>query len=270
MGQGTSTLIDDLHTSAQMPDELSVKRKIDALKAVQHIAADPVSAVQIIEQGGIQPLLSCYNASHPTVRIEAAKTLALLATQPENQIEMGHDDILPRYHPALLTASYEFCEHAMALLAELASYEPNRMKIAHEGLLGPITNCVTAPREKLQMHALDALAKLCEVPQIAILGTQRNILPMVLRAARSPKEELKLAVVRVLTGIAKCGDNMSAFIQSGAMIFLMGCTYTGHRLQLAVAQCLGDQACAAVAGCAGDCESSAQIWQSCADITITN
>ena len=238
MGQGTSTLIDDLHTSAQMPDELSVKRKIDALKAVQHIAADPVSAVQIIEQGGIQPLLSCYNASHPTVRIEAAKTLALLATQPENQIEMGHDDILPRYHPALLTASYEFCEHAMALLAELASYEPNRMKIAHEGLLGPITNCVTAPREKLQMHALDALAKLCEVPQIAILGTQRNILPMVLRAARSPKEELKLAVVRVLTGIAKCGDNMSAFIQSGAMIFLMGCTYTGHRLQLAVAQCL--------------------------------
>ena len=62
--------------------------------------------------------------------------------------------------------------------------------------------------------------------------------PRLLRAARSPKEDVKLAVVHVLTGVAKCGDNMSAVIQSGAMIFLMGCTYTGHRLQLAVAKCL--------------------------------
>lgn len=208
MGAQTSTLIDDLHTSAQLPDEVSVNRKLEALKSVQQLGFDPITGVQIIEQGGIQPLLTCYNAAHPVVRVEAAKALAVLAKHPPNQLEMGTDDILPRYHPALLTASLEFCEQAMALLAELATPDVNRMKIAHEGLLGPIISAVTAPREALQLYALDALSKLCEVPQIAVLAAQRGVLPSLLRAARSPKAPLKLAVVKVLTGIANCPDNM--------------------------------------------------------------
>lgn len=238
MGAGTSTLIDDLHTSAQMPDELSVERKLEALAAVTELGTDPITATQIIEQGGIQPLLQCYNAAHPSVRIAAAKALSILARQPQNQIEMGHDDTLPQYHPALLTASPEFCEHAMALLAELCTPEVNRLKIAHEGLLAPIIASVTSPREALQLHALEALAKLCEKQQIAVLAAQRGVLPPLLRAARSPKAEIKLGVVRVLTGIANCGENVPTFITSGALIFLMGCTYCGHQLQLAVAKCL--------------------------------
>ena len=238
MGAGTSSLIDDLHTSAQMADELAADRKLTALHSVQELGKDPETAVQIIEQGGIQPLLQCYNATHPIVRIEAAKALAVLAQQPSNQLEMGQDDLLPRYHPALLTASLEFCEHAMAMMAELAKPEVNRMKIAHEGLLGPIVQGVTAPREALQLHALAALARLCEKPQIAVLATQRGVLRALLVAARSPNAALKLAVVDVMKGIADCGDNMSAFISSGALIFLMGCTYCGHDLQLAVSETL--------------------------------
>ena len=238
MGAGASSLIDDLHTSAQMADEVAADRKLAALRSVQELGKDPLTAVQIIEQGGVQPLLQCYNATHPLVRMEAAKALAILAQQPSNQLEMGQDDLLPRYHPALLTASLEFCEHAMALMAELAKPEVNRMKLAHEGLLGPIAAGITAPREALQLHALAALARLCEKPQIAVLATQRGILPSLLRAARSPEAAVKLAVVRVLTGIADCGENMSAFITSGALIFLMGCTYCGRELQLAVAKCL--------------------------------
>lgn len=175
MGAATSTLIDDLHTSAQMPDDLSVNRKLEALTAVQDLGNDPITAVQIIEQGGIQPLLRCYNAAHPSVRIEAAKALAVLARQPTNQLEMGQDDILPQYHPALLTASVEFCDHAMSLLAELCTPEVNRLKIAHEGLLSPIIAAVTAPRESLQLHALDALSKLCRVPQIAVLAGMPHV-----------------------------------------------------------------------------------------------
>ena len=56
-------------------------RKLEALAAVQKLGEDPITAVQIIEQGGIQPLLRCYNAAHPLVRIEAAKALATLARQ---------------------------------------------------------------------------------------------------------------------------------------------------------------------------------------------
>ena len=67
MGAAASSLIDDLHTSAQMPDEVSVNRKLEALAAVQHLGFDPITGVQIIEQGGIQPLLRCYNAAHPIV-----------------------------------------------------------------------------------------------------------------------------------------------------------------------------------------------------------
>ena len=238
MGANSSTLIDDLHASVQVADEVATKRKLGALKAVQEYGQDPAIAVQIIEQGGMQPLLRCYNASHPHVRIEAAKALAVLAQQPSNQMEMGADEVLPQYHPALLTASLEFREHAMALLAALATPEVNRIKIAHEGLVAPVLEAMTAPRETLQLHALDALAKLCAVRQIAVLATQRGALPRLLRAARSPVAAVKLAVVRVLCGIASCAENMSAFISSGAVIFLMGCTYCGADLQLEVARCL--------------------------------
>ena len=238
MGAAASSIIDDLHTSAQMPDEIAAERKVSCLKQVQELGRDAPTAVQIIEQGGIQPLLQCYNATHPLVRVEAAKALAVLAQQPENQVEMGVDEILPRYHPALLTASHEFCEHAMALLAALAMQEANRMKIVHEGLLSPIIHAITAPHERLRANALDALAKLCEASQIAVLATQRGVLPHLLRAARSTDPTVKLAVIKVLTGIGRCGENMSAFITSGAAIFLMGCTYCGPEVQLAVAHCL--------------------------------
>jgi hypothetical protein len=238
MGAATSSLIDELHSSALMPDESAAERKVKCLRSVQEHGKDPLTAVQIIEQGGILPLLHCYNATHPFVRFEAAKALAIVARQPDNQIEMGADEVLPRYHPALLTASLEFCEHAMALLSELASQPVNRMKLAHEGLLGPIVQHITSPREKLQLHALAALSKLCEVSEIAVLATQRSVLPSLLRAARSPEASVKLAVVSVLTGIARCSENMVPFIRSGALIFLMGCTYCGAELQLAVARCL--------------------------------
>ena len=238
MGASASTLIDDLHTSAQMADELAADRKVKALKSVQELGKDPLTAVQIIEQGGIQPLLLCYNATHPVVRVEAAKALAILAQQPNNQLEMGMDDLLPHYHPALLTASHDFCEHAMALMAELAKPDVNRMKIAHEGLLGPIMQSITVPNQGVQLHALAALGRLCEKPQIAVLMTQRGVLGALLRAARSSEASVKLGVMRVLSGIADCGENMRAFIYSGALIFLMGCTFCGHELQLATAKCL--------------------------------
>ena len=37
MGNTTSSLIDDLHTSAQMADELAVDRKLEALAQVQQL-----------------------------------------------------------------------------------------------------------------------------------------------------------------------------------------------------------------------------------------
>ena len=238
MGANTSTLIDDLHTSAQLSDEQAVDRKLHALRQVQELGADPEVAVQIVEHGGMQPLLRCYNAGHPHVRTAAAKALAVLARQPSNQIEMGQDDVLPQYHPALLTASLEFREHAMALLAALATPDINKMKMAHEGLLTPIMNAVTARDETLQLHALSALAKLCTVRQIAELVVSRGVLPKLLSAARSPEAALKLAVVRVMTGIAACDGNLSAFISSGSLIFLIGCTYCGPEVQLEVARCM--------------------------------
>ena len=238
MGANSSTLIDDLHTSAQLPDEDAVDRKLKALREVQEVGRDPEVAVQIVEQGGMQPLLRCYNASHPHVRIEAAKALAILAQQPSNQIEMGHDEVLPQYHPALLTASLEFREHAMTLLAQLATPEVNKLRLAHEGLVSPIIAAITAPNDVLQLQALDALAKLCTVPQIAELAVSRGVLTHLLRAARSPEPSLKLAVVRVLTGLAVCENNLSLFMTSGSVIFLMGCTYCGTDVQLEVARCM--------------------------------
>ena len=126
----------------------------------------------------------------------------------------------------------------MALMAELARPDVNRMKIAHEGLLGPIMQSITVPNQGLQLHALAALGRLCEKPQIAVLMTQRGVLGALLRAARSSEASVKPGVVRVLSGIADCGENMRAFIYSGALIFLMGCTFCGHELQLATAKCL--------------------------------
>ena len=156
MGASASQLIDELHTSSQLPDVSGAKRKIAALKTVQEVGVDAEIAIQVIEQGGMQPLIKCYNASHPLVRCEAAKALAVLSKQPSNQLEMGQDDVLPNYHPALLTGDPEFKEHAMAILANLSTPEVNKLKVAHEGLLGPVITETTAPSTALQLHALSA------------------------------------------------------------------------------------------------------------------
>lgn len=233
MGASASQLVDELHSSAQLPDEISVERKLKVLKTVQEMgAADPEIAVQVVEQGGMQPLLRSYNASHPRVRTEAAKALAVLSRQPTNQLEMGQDDTLPHYHPALLTGDPEFKEHAMAIMAELATPEVNKLKLAHEGLLGPIIAETVSPSTALQLHALRALARLCEVPQIAGLAAQRSVLDSLLKAARSPDPALKLAVIKVLTGLAAVGQNLSAFVSSGALIFLLGCTFNAPDVQV--------------------------------------
>jgi hypothetical protein len=118
MGASASALIDELHTSAQLSDDFAADRKLHALRQVQELGKDPEIALQIVENGGMLPLLGCYNSAHPLVRLEAAKALAVLARQPSNQLEMGQDDILPQYHPSLLSASLEFREHAIALLAQ--------------------------------------------------------------------------------------------------------------------------------------------------------
>ena len=145
MGASSSALIDELHTSAQLSDDFAADRKLRALRQVQELGKDPEIALQIAENGGMLPLLGCFNSAHPLVRLEAAKALAVLARQPSNQLEMGQDDILPQYHPSLLSASLEFREHAIALLAQLASQPVNRLKIAHEGLLAPIMDSIAAP-----------------------------------------------------------------------------------------------------------------------------
>lgn len=269
MGANSSSLIDDLHTSAQLADEVAADRKLRALREVQEVGTDPEIAQQIVEHGGMQPLLICYNSAHPQVRVEAAKALAVLARQPSNQLEMGQDDTLPQYHPALLTASLEFREHAMELLAQLATQEVNKLKLAHEGLVSPIMAAVTAPNEALQLHALDALAKLCTMQQIAELATARGVLPKLLRAARSPKSAVKLAVVRVMTGIAACAANLPTFISSGSVIFLIGCTYCGPEVQLEVARCMRNMLWQVFEGTCGITERESQMLAVMAAIEVS-
>ena len=208
------SLIDEVHTASQLPDSGNVKRKLAALHTVQDLGRSPVASVQIIEQGGLQPLLACYNSQHPTVRVEAARALAALARQPINQCEMGHDDVLPLLLPSLMTGDEEFKEHAMDLLAELSTPAPNKTKLVHEGLLGPIIADLTASRPKLQLHALLALGRLCEVAQVSVLATQRGALVQLLRAARCQSIDAKLGVVRVLANMAAEKENLSELIAS--------------------------------------------------------
>ena len=238
MGASASALIDELHTSAQLSDDFAADRKLHALRQVQELGKDPDIALQIVENGGMLPLLGCYNSAHPLVRLEAAKALAVLARQPSNQLEMGQDDILPQYHPSLLSASLEFREHAIALLAQLASQPVNRLKIAHEGLLTPIIDSVAAPNEALQLHALDALAKLCEVQRIAELVCSRGAMARLLKVARSPKAIMKVSALRVMTSLAACASNLQEIIKSGSLVFLIGCVYCSPEVQLEVVRCL--------------------------------
>ena len=221
MGAATSTLIDELHTSAQLPDESGLARKLHVLRKAQELAKTALISRQIVEQGGLQPLTRCVNSVNPVVRTEAAKALAILARQPKNRPEIAQDDCLPLLVPSLLTGDEAFKEHAMHVLAEIAEPEANKMRIVHEGLLGPIIGDVTA-QGALQLHALQALARLCEMPVIAILAAQRDALAQVLRAARGDSRAVKLGTVCALAGLASVGENLSQFVTSGAIVFLIG------------------------------------------------
>ena len=64
MGASASTLIDDLHTSAQMADELAADRKVKALKSVQELDAKRGTATLLMrvrtvsvgsQRGGASP-----------------------------------------------------------------------------------------------------------------------------------------------------------------------------------------------------------------------
>ena len=228
MGAATSTLIDELHTSAQLPDESGLARKLHVLRKAQELAKTALISRQIVEQGGLQPLTRCVNSVNPVVRTEAAKALAILARQPKNRPEIAQDDCLPLLVPSLLTGDEAFKEHAMHVLAEIAEPEANKMRIVHEGLLGPIIGDVTA-QGALQLHALQALARLCEMPVIAILAAQRDALAQVLRAARGDSRAVKLGTVCALAGLASVGENLSQFVTSGAIVFLIGAARNSAR-----------------------------------------
>eukprot|EP00966_Prymnesium_polylepis_P107343 2485271-Prymnesium_polylepis.1 len=235
--QQSSALIDEVHTAARLPDE-AIARKLSALKAARELGHDAVIAVQIVEQGGLQPLLRCYNAAHPKVRLAAAQALEVLAAVPSNQLEMGHDDVLPLLMPSLLTSSDDFKCHAMGLLSHLSTPTPNKLKLVNEGMLGPIVAEITSSNQRLQLHALHTLAQVCEVEQVSGYTVQRGALAQLLQAARNDSELVKLGVARVLSGLAKLGENLADIVRSGAIIFLMGCTMCGPDLQLETTRCL--------------------------------
>ena len=198
------------------------------LRKAQELAKTALISRQIVEQGGLQPLTRCVNSVNPVVRTEAAKALAILARQPKNRPEIAQDDCLPLLVPSLLTGDEAFKEHAMHVLAEIAEPEANKMRIVHEGLLGPIIGDVTA-QGALQLHALQALARLCEMPVIAILAAQRDALAQVLRAARGDSRAVKLGTVCALAGLASVGENLSQFVTSGAIVFLIGAPRNSRR-----------------------------------------
>ena len=99
MGQSASALIDELHTAAMLPDDIGLHRKLKALKTTKDVANKPTVAMEVVEQGGLQPLAKCYNSSHPLVRVEAARAQKLgasLCTCAVAQEAMHRTDVVVR------------------------------------------------------------------------------------------------------------------------------------------------------------------------------
>jgi hypothetical protein len=236
MGATSSALIDELHTASTLPD--AVARKVKVLRAVQEHARSAEVSIQLVEQNGLQPLTRCYNAPHPTVRIEAAKALAVVARQPANQLDMGLDDVLPHLVLPLLTGDAELKEHAMATLALISRPEQNKMKLVHEGLLGTIIEEISSRQVPLQRAAISALEQIMQVPQVSVLAAQRGAMFQLLKAARSDDDAVKIATLRAMVSLASAPENVGLFVSSGCTIFLVGCTYCSAEMQLEVARCL--------------------------------
>lgn len=237
MGNSASALIDELHTAAMLPDDTGLQRKLKALRTTRELAKQDRVSLEVVEQGGLQPLAKCYNSSHPDVRVEAARTLASLAALPANQVEMGQNDVLPMLIPALLTGESEFKSHAMAVMACLAIPEENKLKLVHEGCLPAIIEECTSSNVPLRLHALKALAHLAEQPLISVMAAQRGALKQLLRAARSDHMPVKLGTLRALVGLSSVGDNLSQVVCAGTPIYLLSCTYCSAEMQLQVARC---------------------------------
>tara|TARA_B110001452_G_C15222246_1_gene423692 strand:+ start:47 stop:2047 length:2001 start_codon:yes stop_codon:yes gene_type:complete len=237
MGNSASALIDELHTASMLPDDTGLQRKLKALRTTRELAKQERVSLEVVEQGGLQPLAKCYNSSHPDVRVEAARTMASLAALPANQVEMGQSDVLPMLIPALLTGESEFKSHAMAVMACLAIPEENKLKLVHEGCLPAIIEDCTSSNVPLRLHALKALAHLAEHPLISVMAAQRGALKQLLRAARSDHTPVKLGTLRALVGLSSVGDNLSQVVRAGTPIYLLSCTYCSAEMQLQVARC---------------------------------
>ena len=170
MGNSASALIDELHTAAMLPDDTGLQRKLKALRTTRELAKQERVSLEVVEQGGLQPLAKCYNSSHPDVRVEAARTLASLAALPANQVEMGQNDVLPMLIPALLTGESEFKSHAMAVMACLAIPEENKLKLVHEGCL----TAVIDPAFDLAAYSFAAQSIIAAMAALDRLGPWLN------------------------------------------------------------------------------------------------
>lgn len=89
MGNESSNLIDELHTTGPLPD-VNLSRKLTSLRAVRTAAASSrADSTQIVQQGGLVPLGHDFLSTHPLVRLEAARTLCALSRNPANRTELS-------------------------------------------------------------------------------------------------------------------------------------------------------------------------------------
>ncbi|CAM9303250.1 unnamed protein product [Discosporangium mesarthrocarpum] len=149
-----------LITYAFPSTDTSINVQFQAVAALRGIATHQTLRMQVVREGGLEPLVLAARSDSVEVQRETAATLANLALAEENKVAMARSGALPALSHLCDSGDRERQIHAVAAMANVAEMVEGRTqkRMIEEGCLRPLLRLVDSPEVEVREEASRALA----------------------------------------------------------------------------------------------------------------
>jgi Armadillo/beta-catenin-like repeat len=168
-----------LITYAFPSTDTSTNVQFQAVAALRGIATHPSLRMQIVREGGLEPLALAAKSTSIEVQRETAATLANLALAEENKVAMARSGVLPALVTLCDSGDRERIIHAISAMANIAEMVEGRThsRMIEEGCLRPLLRLALDETEIRQEAAR------C----LALFASKRDTQQHLLRAGAVPR-----------------------------------------------------------------------------------
>jgi Armadillo/beta-catenin-like repeat len=207
-----------LITYAFPSTDTSTNVQFQAVAALRGIATHPSLRMQIVREGGLEPLALAAKSTSIEVQRETAATLANLALAEENKVAMARSGVLPALVALCDSGDRERIIHAISAMANIAEMVEGRThsRMIEEGCLRPLLRLALDETEIRQEAAR------C----LALFASKRDTQQHLLRAGAVPR------MVTFVRGITASMASANTATATGTAAAITGGTAASTALTL--------------------------------------